>query len=128
MKVRVVVPACNEATSLPALLQSLHAAIAYARERATWQLEVVVVANRCTDDTAAVARTHGAVVIETDTVGKVEALRAGLHDADVYVCVDADVVVGRRTVFDVVQTLLSSTTALAVCPPLAVPPDRKSVV
>jgi glycosyltransferase involved in cell wall biosynthesis len=124
MKVRAVVPAYNEAASLPALLRSLQVAITYAGQRATWQLEVVVVANRCSDDTAAIARAHDAHVIETDTVGKVEALRAGMVDADVYVCVDADVVVGQRTVFDVVHTLLSSTTTLAVCPPLAVPPLR----
>jgi glycosyltransferase involved in cell wall biosynthesis len=123
MKVRVVVPACNEAASLPALLRSLHAAMAYAAQRATWQSEVVVVANRCTDDTAAVARAHSVLVLETDTVGKVEALRAGMVDADVYVCVDADVLVGARTLFDVVAALLSST-SLAVCPPLAVSPLR----
>jgi glycosyltransferase involved in cell wall biosynthesis len=124
MRVRVVVPAHNEAASLPAMLCSVHAAAGYACERTPWHIEVVVVANRCADDTAAVARAHNARVIETDTVGKVEALRAGMVDADVYVCVDADVVVGGRTLFDVVQALLSTTTTLAACPPLAVPPLR----
>ncbi|HEY1100750.1 MAG TPA: glycosyltransferase [Myxococcota bacterium] len=123
MHVRVVVPAKNEARSLPALLDSVHAAIAVARaEHPDWAIDVVVVAHRCVDDTAAVARDRGAVVVVCDVAGgKVEALRAGLNDADCFVCIDADVVVGPRTIRDLVTALLASSSTLATCPPLAVP-------
>lgn len=127
--VRVVVPARNEARSLPALLASVQTAIARARDRgAAWDVVVVVVTDRCTDDTAAIARDHGAVVSDATEAGKVEALRAGFDNAaDVHVCVDADVVMGADTLFDLVQTLLTTPTALATCPPLAVPPSPAKV-
>ena len=122
--VRIVVPARNEARALPALLKSIAVAIATARDRgAIWNVEVVVVTDRCSDDTAAVAVAAGATVIEAPAPGgKVEALRAGLCDGvDVHVFVDADVVVGPATLLDLVTTLLASPTTLATCPPLAVP-------
>jgi len=123
--VRVVIPARNEARSLPAMLASVHTALGRARDRgAAWDIVVAVVTDRCTDDTAAVARDHGAVVLDALDAGKVEALRAGFDAAaHVYVCVDADVVMGADTLFDLVQTLLTTPSALATCPPLAVPPS-----
>lgn len=120
--VRVVVPARNEARSLPALLASVDMALVPCRDRG-WFVEVVVVTDRCGDDTAVVAGQCGAVVVDATLPGKVEALRAGFHAAvDVHVCIDADVAVGTATIVDLVQTLLSTPTALATCPPLAVPP------
>src|SRR4051794_8663590 len=53
--VSVVVPAHNEARFLPNVLNS----IAAAAERVTGPVEVIVVANRCTDATATIARTAG---------------------------------------------------------------------
>ncbi|MGH7324237.1 MAG: glycosyltransferase family 2 protein [Candidatus Rokuibacteriota bacterium] len=54
----VVVPAHNEAATLPSLLPAL-AMMEYPRPR----YEVVVVADNCADDTAAVALAHGARVL-----------------------------------------------------------------
>lgn len=56
--VTVVIPAHDEAAILPETLRSL-------REQQPAPQRVVVVADNCTDDTAAVARAHGAEVHET---------------------------------------------------------------
>jgi hypothetical protein len=55
--------------------------------------------------------------------GKVEALRAGMSDAaDIHVCIDADVALGPRTLFDLVETLRREPGVLATCPPLTPEP------
>jgi cellulose synthase/poly-beta-1,6-N-acetylglucosamine synthase-like glycosyltransferase len=61
----VVVPAHNEAATLPTLLRTL-ADLAYPRDL----YEVVVVADHCTDATAAVARAAGARVLERESGGR----------------------------------------------------------
>lgn len=75
----VIVPACNEAGWIDACL----AAVAASRGA---EGEVVVVANGCTDDTAARARAHAGMlaaagfalnVLETPALGKPGALNAG---------------------------------------------------
>ena len=93
-RLAVIVPAHNEAATLPATLAAL-AALDYPRAR----YEVVVVADNCDDDTAAVAAARGArVLTRTDPTrrGKGRALafafaalmREERHDA--FVLLDAD--------------------------------------
>jgi cellulose synthase/poly-beta-1,6-N-acetylglucosamine synthase-like glycosyltransferase len=90
----VVVPAHNEATTLPSLLRSL-GALDYPRDRH----DVIVVADHCTDATASVARAAGARVLERrdgTRGGKglalgwafARLLPEGRHDA--FVILDAD--------------------------------------
>jgi glycosyltransferase involved in cell wall biosynthesis len=121
--IRIVVPAHNEEQRLPGALQSINDAIACAG----WSdVEVVVVDDRSTDDTAAIARRFGATVIATATPGKVAALQAGVdHGAapSFIVAVDADVVVGARTLRDLVHRLQTDAHAHAACPPLL--PERR---
>ena len=90
----VVVPAHNEATTLPGLLRAL-GELDYPRSLH----EIVVVADHCTDETAAVARAAGARVLERtdgERGGKGLALgwalRTLLDDArlDAFVILDAD--------------------------------------
>lgn len=69
--VSVVVPAHDEARTIEATLEALR------RSAHREVLDVVVVANGCTDDTAAVARAAGARVVELSTPSKAAALRAG---------------------------------------------------
>jgi glycosyltransferase involved in cell wall biosynthesis len=70
--VSIVVPACNEAAVVAANLDRLLAG------SAPGEFDVVVVANNCADDTAAVARrVPGVRVIETLEGGKPHALRLG---------------------------------------------------
>lgn len=84
-----LVPAHNEAGGIGATLRSL-AAQTRPPDR------IVVVADNCTDDTAAIARAHGAEVIETlgNTGKKAGALNQALHamleQADAFLVMDAD--------------------------------------
>ncbi|MCV2491387.1 glycosyltransferase [Geodermatophilus sp. YIM 151500] len=62
----VVVPARDEAELLPACLRALQVAVARVRQG---RVPVVVVADGCTDGTAAIARAGGAVVVERGRAG-----------------------------------------------------------
>lgn len=129
-RVRIVVPARNEAARLGAMLESVARGLQHACEAgATWSSELVVVLDRCDDDTLRIARQAGARVLHcSPPFGKVEALRAGLsHEATLHVCIDADVVLGRRTLFDLVETLRREPHALAACPPLAPLPLERPI-
>lgn len=93
-RVSVVIPARNEAASLPALLTSLGA-------QARPADEVIVVDDESTDDTALVAARHGATVIAAPDrpdgwLGKPWACAAGARAAegDLLVFLDADVSLG----------------------------------
>ncbi|HLP17698.1 MAG TPA: glycosyltransferase family 2 protein [Bacteroidota bacterium] len=95
----IVVPAHNEAIAIQKTIRSLQA-IDYPRVL----FEVIVIADNCTDHTAALARTEGATVLErfnTQQRGKGYALRwcfdRLLHDEtkryEAFVVIDADTVV-----------------------------------
>jgi cellulose synthase/poly-beta-1,6-N-acetylglucosamine synthase-like glycosyltransferase len=85
--VTALIPAHNETANLRECLASIQA-----QTRPVDQ--IVVVADRCTDDTATVAREAGAVVVEVDCGAKAAAQNAGLPyvTGDVVLCVDADTV------------------------------------
>jgi 1,2-diacylglycerol 3-beta-glucosyltransferase len=94
---RIVVPAHNESSQIAATVQSL-LAVDYPKA----QFEVVVVADNCTDDTAALARKAGAQVMERQHAtlkGKGYALEFAFDqilaagEATALVVVDADTVV-----------------------------------
>lgn len=97
----VVIPAHNEEGVLARGLTTL------LRGTEPGELEVIVVANACTDRTAAVARAHGVQVIETSTPGKTHALRLGDAAASTFprVYADADVDLTAESVRVLVDTL-----------------------
>ena len=67
--------------------------------------EIVVVADSCADDTADVARSYGAVVVETQQGAKAASQDVGLPyvTGDILICVDADTVID----VDVVEKFLA---------------------
>ena len=100
--VSVIIPAHNEAASLPRLLSAL------VSDGLPEQIEVIVVCNGCTDDTADRARSFpGVQVFEIAEASKRAALaegdrRAG-HPARAYV--DADVVLEQRSLVRLIAAL-----------------------
>jgi glycosyltransferase involved in cell wall biosynthesis len=84
----VVVPAHNEELLLPNGLRLIDLAAAQVDD----DVEIVVVANRCTDATAAVARAAGAIVVEDESrnIAAVRNAGAAVATGDVLVTIDAD--------------------------------------
>lgn len=98
----VVIPAHNEANVLPRTLDTL------ANAAARGALDVIVVANGCTDGTTQIALSYpGVRALELAVGNKAAALNAGLRAASSAPCVflDADIVVTEKSVFDVVRVL-----------------------
>ena len=90
-RMSVVIPAHDEEAVLGRLLDVLVA------DPRSGELEIVVVANGCTDATVEVARSYGAPVsvVVVDEASKIAALEAGDHEAVAFprAYVDADVVI-----------------------------------
>ena len=91
MTIKVVIPAFDEARWLPCTLEHLDAA----RRACPVAVDVVVVDNASRDDTAAVARRSGALVVREDVHNIARVRNAGARAArgDVLVFVDADTIV-----------------------------------
>ncbi|HEV8148662.1 MAG TPA: glycosyltransferase family 2 protein [Gemmatimonadales bacterium] len=86
----IVIPARNEETTLPMVLRDLNAVIPTLEG---YEVETIVVDDRSTDRTAALATEHGArVVSNTRRSGKGMALRAGFEAAsgEILAMMDAD--------------------------------------
>jgi 1,2-diacylglycerol 3-beta-glucosyltransferase len=108
----VLIPAHNEEHILPATLTSLMD-VDYPADR----LDVYVIADNCTDDTAGIARSYDVQVLErsdTTWIGKGYALNWGFGNIrqagksyDAYVIVDADTVVSS-TFFKIIADHLAS--------------------
>jgi glycosyltransferase involved in cell wall biosynthesis len=102
----VVIPVHNEAVVLPRCLSAL------AEDAAGRTVEVVVVANACTDNTAAVARSWadrlpGLTVVETETPGKANALNLGDEAVSGYprIYLDGDIVLRGHALSHLLETL-----------------------
>lgn len=88
MRFSVVIPARNEAKYIGACLDSIRTA----SHSHTGQIEIVVVLNRCTDSTGAIAREYGACTVDDDNRNLAKTRNAGARHAtgDVLVTIDAD--------------------------------------
>lgn len=91
----IIVPAFNEEACLAATLGTVRAAADHLRARSDTDVEVIVVDNNSTDETAAIGRNGGARVVHEPVQGIARARNAGARHAagDVLVFVDADVTV-----------------------------------
>jgi glycosyltransferase involved in cell wall biosynthesis len=113
----VIIPAYNEAFVIDRCLSAM------VRDAEPGELEIVVVANNCSDDTAARARAHGALVkvVETPIGSKIHALNLGDEAAVGWprLYVDADIVVSTQALRDV-AAMLGEGSPLVVAAPTAV--------
>ena len=103
MDISVVVPAHNEAGWIGGCL----AAIDVAGRRAGVPVEVVVVANRCTDDTAEIARAAGATVITSEARNIATVRNAGVaaSSGEAVVTIDADCTMSPDGLVEVTRLL-----------------------
>ena len=95
MNLSVIIPAFNEADYLLSTLDSIQHAYEQLRDRADVDVEVIVVDNNSTDDTAAIAEDMGAVVVcePVQGIGRARNRGACVAEGNVLVFVDADVIV-----------------------------------
>lgn len=128
--VYVLMPAHNEADCIARTLESL-------RAQTTLIKQVVVVADNCTDDTAIIARQHGASVISTEgnTDMKAGALNQGLvhllksaKSKDFILIMDADSRLVPQFVEVALEELYEDSKTGAVCAVFAGEPDRAGVI
>ena len=81
MNISVIIPAFNEADYLPATLESIQQASEYLQARADVDVEVIVVDNNSTDDTAAIAGAMGARAVHESVQGIGRARNCGASAA-----------------------------------------------
>jgi cellulose synthase/poly-beta-1,6-N-acetylglucosamine synthase-like glycosyltransferase len=110
----IIVPSHNEELMVAKCVESLVASMAAYRGTDDAQIDILVVAHNCTDDTAICARQAGALVLRFDDPamrGKGEALHKGFQyatdelNADSFLVVDADSEVSENLVQEVCQAL-----------------------
>jgi glycosyltransferase involved in cell wall biosynthesis len=111
----VVIPAHNEAAVIAGLLRALREGVG------PGDLEVVVACNGCTDETATIARDHGAIVVDVPEASKTAALNAADAVATTFprAYVDADVVIPGHAIVRIAEHL-SGAGALFASPPVEV--------
>jgi glycosyltransferase involved in cell wall biosynthesis len=123
-RMSVVIPAHDEATVIGRLLDAL------TNDSRADELELVVVANGCTDATARVAASYGAsvTVVVIDEASKIAALEAGDRAATVFprAYVDADVVLDVSALLALADELARPDGPLVASPRLEVDTDGAS--
>ena len=117
----VIIPARNEERLLGACLESIRVAALPFPE----QVEMIVVLNRCTDRTEAIANRCGARTVREDARNLAAIRNAGARSASgqVLVTIDADSTMSPRTLAAIDRALASGTTVGGGTP---IRPDRLS--
>lgn len=113
VRMSVVVPAYNEASFLDASLTSLR------QQDFSQPYELIVVDNNSTDDTAAIARGHGARVLHEPRLGVCAARERGTREAmgEIVVSTDADTVHPRGWLTRLDEHFRTNADAIAVAGP-----------
>ncbi|MBR4717395.1 MAG: glycosyltransferase [Lentisphaeria bacterium] len=106
--ISVVIPAHNEEKYIASCLESVKRAAARLNEGSDC-VETVVVANRCTDRTAEIARSFGAEVVENDARCIAQVRNAGVRASrgGIVVTVDADSAMSELALCEVREMLES---------------------
>lgn len=107
-KIAVVIPCYNEAKSIAKVIKKFpHAKLA----KYGFEMQVYVVDNNSTDDTATVARQAGAIIISETKKGKGNALRTGFaslpSEVDYVVMLDGDDTYSPAEILRVIEPLHS---------------------
>lgn len=105
-KFSVIIPAHNEEKYIGKCLGAIKAA---ARRVEPHDVEIVVVANRCTDKTAEIAESFGAVVLPNQDKSISAIRNAGVNSAagDIIVTIDADSCMTENSLAEIKQMLES---------------------
>lgn len=102
--ISVVIPVYNESKNIVACLDSIRACT-YPEE-----VEMIVVDDGSTDDSVALAKAHGARVLNQNHGGKVEALNNGIKESvhDFVITIDADTVVNDQFLTEIMRPFAES--------------------
>jgi glycosyltransferase involved in cell wall biosynthesis len=102
-RISLVVPAHNESAFLPSCLEAAR----QAADQIDSAVEVIVVLNRCTDDTEEIARRHGCVIVREDAKNLSMIRNAGIAAArgEIIVTCDADSRMHPDSLWEIVQRL-----------------------
>ncbi|MCR5817401.1 MAG: glycosyltransferase [Ruminococcus sp.] len=102
----VVIPAHNEEKYIGRCLRAIRSAAKYV---AGDSVEIIVVANRCTDKTAAIARHYGAKVLENNDKCIAAVRNTGVYAAsgEIVVTIDADSLMTKHSLCEIKQKLQS---------------------
>jgi len=132
--VSVIIPACNEARFIGACLKAVLSSDPLPKHT----LEVIVVANGCTDDTVAIAKRFTGMaeprgwrlrIMELPTGSKIAALNAGDDRAigNIRVYLDADVVVSPEMLAELTVELATSRARFATGTPRIEVPENWAI-
>jgi glycosyltransferase involved in cell wall biosynthesis len=107
-RIAAVIPCFNEALAIAPVIEEFRAALPEA--------EVHVFDNDSTDDTAAIARAHGALITHIALRGKSNVVRRMFADveADIYVMVDGDATYDLSSLRDLVNRLIDGNLDMVV--------------
>lgn len=105
-KFSVVIPAHNEEQYIEKCLRGVHRA---AKAAAPDRVQIIVVANRCTDKTAEIARRYGAEVIDNDDkhISRIRNAGARAAKGKILVTIDADSVMTKGSLCEIRSMLQS---------------------
>ncbi len=103
MRISLIIPAHNEAAFLPACL----AAVEIARQGCPATVETIVVLNRCSDDTEAIARAAGCLIVREDArnLSKIRNAGAATASGEILVTCDADSRMHPQTFYEILRHL-----------------------
>ena len=107
MNLTIIIPAYNEEVYLPSTLDAIHVSVAHLQTDTDVDVEIVVVDNNSVDGTAEVAGKNGATVVAEGVQGISRARNKGARNGcgEVLVFVDADVIMPRRTFFEIYSVM-----------------------
>ena len=107
MDFSIIISAYNEEDYLTATIDAIELSTRQLAETFEVEVEMIVVDNNSVDGTAGVARNKGAIVVHEEVQGISRARNAGAANAsgDVFVFVDADVIVPKSTLSAIYESM-----------------------